>query len=136
MKLHLERLQIDPDVTIGSLSVDGEWQAWTLEDPVRPPGVKVPGDTAIPPGTYPVTITGSPRFRRMLPLVGNVPNFSGVRIHPGNTTADTEGCILVGCDRFSKSLGHSRKAFDALFALLEDASRRGEAVSLTIVGSG
>jgi hypothetical protein len=126
MKLTLERLQLDPDVTIGSLSIDGQWQCWTLEDVVRPAGApKVFGQTAIPYGTYGVDITMSPHFGRLLPLVVNVPGFSGVRIHPGNTAADTEGCILVGQDRLGKSLGHSRAAFDALFPLLRAAIAKG-----------
>ena len=133
MKLFLERLQLDPDVTIGSLDVDGQWQCWTLEDTVRPPGVKVQGQTAIPWGRYDVTITPSPRFGRDMPLINNVLGFSGVRIHPGNVAADTEGCILVGTDRLAKSIGRSRLAFDALFPLLKAAVARGERIELEIV---
>lgn len=134
MKLQLERLQLDPDVTIGSLSVDGLWQCWTLEDVVRPVGApKVFGRTAIPYGAYAVEITFSPHFGMPLPLLDAVPNFTGVRIHPGNTAADTEGCILVGNDRLTKSLGHSRDAFNALFPKIRDAIARGEAVTLEIM---
>lgn len=133
MKLALERLQLDADVTIGSLSIDGAWQCWTLEDVVRPPEApKVFGQTAIPYGLYGVAITMSPHFGRLLPELLKVPNFSGVRIHPGNTTADTEGCILVGQDRLGKSLGHSRAAFDVLFPILRDALAKGP-VTLEIV---
>ena len=132
MKLKLERLQLDPDVTIGSLSVDGEWECWTLEDTVRPPGVKVPGQTAIPAGLYPVEITFSPRFQRDLPLLIGVPNFDGVRIHPGNTAADTDGCILVGHDRYAKSVGHSRMAFEQLFTKLRVAAIKRESIFLEI----
>lgn len=70
----------------------------TLEDPVRD-GEKIYGDTAIPRGTYRVTITRSKRFNKMMPLLHNVPNFGGVRIHCGNNVHDTGGCILVGMDR-------------------------------------
>ncbi len=132
MKLDLERVQKDADVTIGSLSIDGDWECWTLEDPMRADGVKIYGETAIPFGTYTVEITQSPRFKRPLPLLLDVRNFSGVRIHPGNTTADTEGCILVGLDRHAKSIGRSRLAFDALFRKLEAALKRGEPVTLEI----
>lgn len=133
MKLTLERLQLDPDVTIGALNVDGQFQCWTLEDVVRAPAApKVFGQTAIPYGTYGLAITMSPHFGRELPLLLAVPNFSGVRIHPGNTAADTEGCILVGADRLGKSLGHSRAAFDALFPLIRNALAKG-AVTLEIV---
>lgn len=132
MKLVLERLQLDPDVTIGSLTVDGDWQCWTLEDTVRPPGVKVPAQTAIAPGQYTVVINMSNRFKRELPLLLNVPNFTGVRIHAGNTPADTEGCILVGCDRHAKSIGRSRAAMDNLMIQLQGAQRRGEPITLKI----
>lgn len=132
MRIELERLQKDPDVTIGSLRVDGEWAAWTCEDTVRPPGVKVPGETAIPPGTYKVIVTESVRFKRPLPLLVDVPDFTGVRIHPGNTAADTHGCILVGLDRHGSSIGRSRLAFDTLFTQIRGALARGEAVTVEI----
>lgn len=132
MKLELERVQNDPSVTIGSLRVDGEWAAWTCEDTVRPPGVKVRGQTAIPAGTYKVVITESARFKRPLPLLLDVPMFEGIRIHPGNTAADTEGCILVGLDRLGSSIGRSRLAFNALFAQIKDALNRREEVTIEI----
>lgn len=132
MKLELDRVQKDADVTIGSLQVDGDWECWTLEDPIRADGVKIYGETAIPAGLYTVDITQSPRFGRMLPLLLDVKNFSGVRIHPGNTTSDTEGCILVGMDRHGKSIGRSRLAFDALFRKLEAAKKRGDPITMEI----
>jgi hypothetical protein len=131
-ELLLERVQIDPDVTIGCLTLDGDWLCWTLEDIVRAPGVKVPGSTAIPPGSYPVVVTFSPRFNRDLPLLQYVPNFKGVRIHSGNTTADTEGCILVGLDRMAKSIGRSRLAFDEVFKAINTNLRAGRQVTLRI----
>lgn len=85
--------------TLGTLTFPDGFVCQTLEDPVRPDGVKFAGDTAIPAGRYPVTITKSTRFGYMLPLLSDVPMFSGIRIHPGNTTADTEGCILVATSR-------------------------------------
>ncbi len=132
MRLQLERLQLDPDVTIGSLTVDGAFECWTLEDTVRKDGLKIHGETAIGAGAYRVDITPSPRFKRDLPLVLDVKNFSGIRIHPGNTAADTEGCILVGLDRMGKSIGRSRLAFNALFAKLQSAKLRGEPITLEI----
>ena len=138
MKLRLQRLQLDDDVTIGSLDVDGDWACWTLEDAVREqPGQpvaswKLPGQTAIPLGCYRVDVTWSPRFKRPLPLLLDVPGFSGVRIHPGNSAADTEGCILVGADRYAKSLGRSRLAFDNLMVELNQAQRRQQPIWLEI----
>lgn len=133
MKLLLERLQKDPDVTIGELKVDGLFECWTLEDAVRPDGVKIFGETAIPPGHYTVDITYSPRFKVQMPLLLNVAGYLGVRIHTGNTADDTEGCILVGTDRLRKSLGRSRLAYDALFPKLAAAKKRGEPISLEII---
>jgi hypothetical protein len=132
MELHLERLQCGRDFTIGTLSIDGDFQCWTLEDELRPPGVKVPAQTCIPPGRYRVNLTFSNRFQRMLPLLVDVPDFAGIRIHPGNTSADTEGCILVGLDRHGQSVGRSRDAFSALFAKLSENDRLGRLCWITV----
>lgn len=134
MKLKVTRQQFEPECTIGALTVNGFAQCYTLEDVVRPTGEpKVFGQTAIPTGTYKVIITFSPHFQRDLPLLLNVPNFEGVRIHPGNTAADTEGCILVGVDRLADSIGHSRIAFDALFPKIQQAIAAGEEVTIEVV---
>jgi hypothetical protein len=108
--------------TIGELYVDGAFECFTLEDMVRP--VKVPGMTAIPEGVYVVSVSFSNRFRRPLPEIHNVPNFTGVRIHAGNTDADTEGCILVGKTKARDFIGNSRAAFDKLFARIQQAAQR------------
>lgn len=73
---------------------------YTLEDVVRPE--KVARVTAIPAGTYKLRISRSMRFKRDLPEVQSVPNYTGVRIHGGNTHENTEGCPLVGLVRNSK----------------------------------
>jgi len=133
MKVNVKRVQIDPDVTIGRLTVDGSpFECWTLEDPVRPDGVKIHGETAIPAGTYVVELTQSPRFKRVLPLLLNVANFVGVRIHTGNSVEDTHGCLLVGMDKLAATIGRSRIAFDALFDLMQTARARGEGITLEI----
>lgn len=122
-----------PGVTLGSLSVDDGWECFTLEDEARPDGIKIAGETAIPPGQYDVEITWSPRFRRQLPLLLNVKGFVGVRIHPGNSPRDTAGCVLVG-----QALGpdrtilRSRAAFEHLFARLAGAKSRDEPIGLLI----
>jgi len=135
MKLRLERLQCGASCTVGSLFVDGTFECWTLEDVVRADGVKIAGETAIPYGTYIVDITDSPRFGRPLPLLVNVQGFVGIRIHPGNTASDTEGCILVGQDRMpgDTALGKSRAAFDVLFRKLAAAKARSERIVIDIV---
>lgn len=131
MQLVLQRKPSHNGTTLGYLLVDGVKFAETLEDQVRTDG-KVFGETAIPAGTYPVTITRSPKFARMLPLVCDVPGFSGIRIHAGNTTEDTEGCILVGQYHVGDELLHSRLALDALMEKLAPVVARGEPVTLTI----
>lgn len=132
MKLLLERSWCGPKCTIGQLSVDGVAECFTLEDVVRPHGEKVPRETAIPSGTYPVTITPSKRFGRDLPLVENVPNFEGVRIHQGNTAEDTEGCILVGRTKGPTWVGESKAAFAALYEKISEAIAAGDKVTLEI----
>jgi len=96
MNLELKRIALKPTYTIGKLYIDGKYFCDTLEDTVRPAGVKIKGQTAIAAGTYKVEMTMSNRFKRVLPLLIGVPNFEGIRIHRGNTDIDTEGCILVG----------------------------------------
>lgn len=68
----------------------------TLEPPVRPWNVRVKGKTAVPAGVYDLALTRSPKFGRLLPILIDVPGMTGVRIHRGNTAADTSGCILPG----------------------------------------
>jgi hypothetical protein len=120
MELRLERTDFSETSTIGKLYVDDQFECYTLEDKVRP--VKIKGKTAIPTGRYEVIINFSQRFGRMLPLFLNVPNFEGVRIHPGNTAADTEGCILVGETKDAGFIGQSKLAFEGLFNKLKTAS--------------
>ena len=76
----------------GSVSFEG----FAVEDRVRAPGVKVPGETAIPAGTYKMILSKSPKFGRILPEILNVPNFVGIRIHKGNTAEDSAGCLIIG----------------------------------------
>lgn len=128
MKLLLTSHPSGASCTIGDLSIDDQHFCNTLEDVVREePGVpvaqwKVPGVTAIPAGIYPVEITYSQRFKRDLPLVMKVPGFTGIRIHAGNTDADTEGCILVGSWTGGESIVNSRIALNGLMDMLEIAN--------------
>lgn len=113
MKLLLKRITKTNNSTIGELYINGVFQCYTLEDKERE--VKIKNETAIPKGTYKVIINRSNRFKIDLPLLLNVPNFEGVRIHTGNSNHDTEGCILVGQTRSTDFIGNSRKAFKNLF---------------------
>lgn len=126
MQLTLIRGPSTSHSTPGTLLVDGKFECYTLEDVVR--DKKIPGETAISVGTYRVIIDMSNRFKRLLPLLIDVPGFAGIRIHPGNTDADTEGCILVGQSRSKDFVGSSRLAFDALFAKM----RAAKSITITI----
>lgn len=106
MKFTLERIALRDTYTIGKLYLDGVYFCDTLEDPVRdynkdgdlddPGEKKVWGETAIPYGTYKVKLSYSPKFKRILPRLFDVPHFEGILIHRGNTAKDSHGCILVG----------------------------------------
>ena len=122
MHLKVQRSVFTNRSTIGELFVDGAFECFTLEDVVRP--VKVPGMTAIAEGVYVLSVSFSSRFKRLLPELHDVPNFTGIRIHPGNTDADTEGCILVGQTRSQDFVGGSRAAFTKLFTRIQDAAQR------------
>lgn len=106
--------------TIGQLYFDGEKECLTLEDTVRK-GEKIYGKTAIPAGTYEIAFNYSPHLKMFIPLLLDVPNFTKIRIHSGNTPADTEGCILVGKSKSDddKSIFESRLALSALMQKLE-----------------
>jgi len=131
MKMVLQREPTNDDCTIGSLTLDGDWYCWTLEDVVRD-GPKLPGSTAIPAGTYVVQVSMSPRFGTRLPMLLGVPGFSGVRIHPGNTADDTEGCILVGQRKGKRAILQSRAAFTPLLAKIETVQARGEGITIEV----
>jgi len=131
MDLLLQRQPSADGCTLGQLFVDGVFECFTLEDVVRD-GPKISNQTAIPAGRYRVEITFSPRFRRMLPEVLDVPGFTGIRIHPGNTAADTSGCILVGQRSTVDSIEDSRVAMVSLQAKIAAALARGVDVFLTV----
>lgn len=133
MQLKVLRQTYTTNSTIGSLFVDGQFECFTLEDVVRP--TKIYGETAIPAGRYRVVVTFSPAFKRRLPLLVDVPQYSGVRIHPGNTKRDTLGCLLVGQGKGADVISASRAAFDALLPKIEKAALK-EEVIIEIVDGG
>lgn len=139
MRITVKRIHIMPGYTVGEIAIDGKKMGFTLEDEVREkPGQpvqkwKVAGATAIPAGEYPVQVTMSNRFKRLLPLLLDVPGFTGVRIHPGNSSGDTEGCILVGTTWGGGDwISNSRAAFNGIHALINGAYTRGERITLSI----
>jgi hypothetical protein len=129
-----------PTCTADKIQVNGAPFCFGLEDPVREvegqsvESWKIAGDTAIPFGTYAVEITYSNRFKRDMPQVMCVPGFEGIRIHGGNTTADTEGCLLVGTvadpnrpDRIS----NCQPILAKLYGMIDAAIDAGEDVTIT-----
>jgi hypothetical protein len=131
MNIKLVREDFTEESTIGEMFIDGVFNCYTLEDKVRD-GIKIPGKTAIPYGHYDVVINWSNRFQKYMPLLINVPNFEGIRIHSGNTSADTEGCILVGNYRSKNLITESRKAFTNLMKKLQSVEKK-EKITIDIV---
>lgn len=95
---------------------------------------KVKGKSAIKAGTYEIILTYSVRFKRVLPILLNVEDFDGVRIHRGNTAKDTEGCILPGVSggRGSGYVSQSTQAEKKIVAMLQECFNQGERVFLRI----
>ena len=132
--LELNRIAKKTLYTIGRLFVDGKYFCDTLEDRCRDldKEEKVMNETAIPEGTYEVIVNVSAKFRRKLPLLLDVPHFSGIRIHRGNTDKDTSGCILVGENkqqgRVINSTGYELK----LTEMIEKAMLSGEKIVIQV----
>ena len=122
LELKVIRKVFSPKSTIGELYVGDDFLSYTLEDVVRPDGVKIFGETAIPAGRYGVLVNLSPRFKKEMPLLLNVPGFEGVRIHSGNTAADTHGCILVGRSKAEDRIWDCKNAFDTIMDRIKSAT--------------
>lgn len=144
--LRLQREPSDNGATLGALYINDVWQCWTLEDVIREPkdGIrvdlaawvaswKVAGRTAIPAGRYALVLTRSQRFGIVLPELVDVPGFSGIRVHAGNRSDDTEGCVLVGEGRQAAAIGQSKLALDALLGRLTRDSKAGERFAIDVV---
>ena len=134
MEIIVNRIFKASTYTIGELSVNNKYLCDTLEDRVRPTGEKVYGETAIPSGTYTVTLSYSNRFKKTMPEILNVPNFSGIRIHCGNSSKDTEGCLLVGKwdGKTENWISDSKNSYNKLYSLLEEAFNKKENITITI----
>lgn len=132
MNITLIRKYKLPTYTIGKLYIDEEYFCDTLEDKDRGltddmtvseiSNIKIKKETAIPTGTYKVTITYSNRFKKNMPLINDVKGFEGIRIHSGNTDKDTEGCILVGFNKVKGNVINSRDTYNKLFSILSKSN--------------
>ena len=130
MRIELIRIAFKNTYTIGKLYVDDTYFCDVLEDVDR--GLdssmseseilekKVKGQTAIPTGHYVINITYSPKYKRMMPLLLDVKGFSGIRIHSGNSSKDTEGCLLVGKNKQVGKVLESRDTYKRLFKMMQD----------------
>ena len=144
MNLTLQRRSSVGGATIGKLYIDGVYACATLEDEVREiEGVpvadwKIKGATAIPTGQYRVTLEHSNRFGADTLTLHDVPGFTSIRMHAGNTSADTEGCPLLGLQATEVSLiaGTSRPAVALVKAEVQRAVRKGEEVTIDINNAG
>jgi hypothetical protein len=117
MKLTVKREVFQKDFTLGSLWIDGKFFCFTVEDEIREK--KVMHETAIPYGKYKLGWHNSPRFKQKLPHVLDVPGFSYILIHAGNTEKDTSGCLIIGMGRTENGVSQSRIALAALLKKLE-----------------
>ena len=131
MKLLLRRKFKGTQYTIGDLSINGVFFCNVIEDVVRPKGVKIYGETAIPYGTYQVVMRYSPKYKKVLPLLLDVPNFTGIRIHSGNTQLDSLGCLIVGENKVKGRVINSRKTMEKLLKLFE--LHKGEQHTIEII---
>lgn len=143
MEILIHRKWLKPTYTISKVYVDGkDFGCNCLEDTDRGLNcamseaeiakIKVKGATAIPTGKYLVLYTYSPRFGRNLPLLSSVRGFSGIRIHPGNTAGDTEGCLLFGKNTIVGRLTDSRTWTNKITTLIKTTLDKGEKVYVKI----
>lgn len=132
MKLHLQRKYRKDKYIIGNLYIDDVFFCNVIEDRDRGltqdmplseiKKIKVMHETAIPYGTYKVSLTYSPKFKRILPLIENVPGFTGIRIHSGNTESDSSGCLVVGENKVKGKVINSKITLEKLLKKLENQS--------------
>lgn len=142
MKLRLERKYFKDTYTIGNLYVDDSFFSNTLEDKNRDLNkngkfdngeAKVYAGTCIPFGTYKVVVNMSPKFKRELPRLLNVPSFEGILIHRGNTAKDSAGCILVGENKAVGKVLNSTPYEEKLVKMMKEAIAKGEEITIEIV---
>lgn len=152
MNILIDRKYKKDSYTIGNLYIDGVWFCNTMEDTDRGltvsmdlntiKSIKIPNNTAIPTGTYAVTLdVVSPKYSKRsfykklcngkVPRLLDVKGFDGILIHCGNTHKDTSGCILVGINKVKGKVVESQDTFTRLYKILKDASMK-EPLTVTI----
>ena len=153
MKLVADRAWRKDTYTVSRLFDDGKRFYEVLEDKDRGlkqsdskekiKAIKVPGETAIPKGTYGITLNvTSPKYAAVkwywdfckgkMPRLLNVPGFEGILIHPGSSALDSAGCLLCGRNTAKGRLTSSRETFKALYKKMEAAAKRGEDITIEI----
>lgn len=142
MNLTLKRLNLTPNYTEGELYVNGVYFCKTLEDTNRDLNKngqfdnnekKVYGETCIPYGKYKIILSYSPKFKRELPEILDVPNFQGIRVHRGNKISDTLGCVLCGEKVKNGYLSNSTPYEIKLVELFKQAKSRNEESFIEII---
>ena len=142
MEIRVKRIARKDGYTIGRMSLNGSYFCDTLEDTDR--GLKSTmseeeilskkrkGITAIPTGEYDVILTFSPKFKRVLPLLLNVPGYQYIRVHHGNLPSSTDGCLLVGENKVKGQIINSRATLEKLMSVLLECEKKKEKVTITI----
>lgn len=154
MELVVDRKWKKEKYTISNLTIDGKWFCNVLEDKDRGLNsnmpvstikmLKKPSITAIPSGTYEITLdVVSPKYSKVsfykelcngkMPRLLDVKGFEGILIHAGNTDKDSEGCLLVGHNKVKGQVINSRDTFKSLFKLLKERKQRGEKITIKIL---
>lgn len=141
INLELKRIFYAPTYTIGKLYVNGQYWCDTLEDVCRDENkngkfdgkeAKIMHQTAILQGTYDVIVNMSPRFKRMLPRLLNVPNFEGILIHNGTDENSTSGCIIVGENKVKGKVVNSTFWMNKLTDYLLDEQKKGVKIKIKV----
>ena len=138
---------------MSNLYIDGKWFSNVLEDTDRNLddsmsedmiiALKIPSITAIPRGTYEITLdVVSPKYSKIqfykdvcngkIPRLKNVKGFDGILIHSGNTDKDSSGCLLVGYNKVKGQVINSKETFKQLYQLLQDRKNKGEKITIKI----
>lgn len=142
MEITVKRQYKKETYTIGNVYVNGKWFSNSCEDTDRGlrsgmtlsqiKKIKIYQKTAIPYGTYNVTVYFWPKHRKNYPLLHDVPGFTGILIHGGATAKDSAGCLLLGENKIKGGLVNSAPYVRKITTMCEDAIKRGEKVTITI----